>query len=77
MDNREPHSEDRPDVVQPNGRLFFPTVDWARTAVIREVDYGLVVPRFAPSARAWLLGRDLVSESPAVAALDDCDDYDR
>jgi hypothetical protein len=59
-----------------NGRLLLVAADWARRAVTREIDYRLFVPRFAPSERAWLLGRDLVSASQAAAAAADCDGDD-
>lgn len=51
-----------------NDRLFIPATQFNRIAVTREINDGLLAPRFAPSQRAWVLSGVLVSVSPAVNA---------
>jgi len=38
-----------------NTRLFLPPTAFNRFAVTREINDGLLAPRFAPSQRAWVL----------------------
>ena len=38
-----------------NCRLFLPATEFNRFAVTREINDGLLAPRFAPSQRAWVL----------------------
>ena len=38
-----------------NTRLFLPPTVFNRFAVTREINDGLLAPRFAPSQRAWVL----------------------
>jgi hypothetical protein len=40
---------------QSNERLYLAPKDWNRIAVTRELDDGLLAPRFAPTARAYVL----------------------
>jgi len=51
-----------------NERLFIPATEYDRIAVTREIDDGLLAPRFAPSQRAWVLTGRLVPVSPSVDA---------
>src|SRR5205823_8329374 len=43
-----------------NARLFLPATAFNRFAVTREINDGLLAPRFAPSQRAWILTGFLV-----------------
>ena len=43
------------DGFQDNTRLFLPATAFDRFAVTREINDGLLAPRFAPSQRAWIL----------------------
>jgi hypothetical protein len=60
-----------------NTRLFLPATSYGRFAVTREINDGLLAPRFAPSQRAWVLTGSLVRVSPAVAASEGRDSDDR
>jgi hypothetical protein len=60
--------EDESDGGQSNDRLFIPATQFNRFAVTRELNDGLLAPRFAPSQRAWVLRGSLTRVSPAVAA---------
>src|SRR5229473_8557474 len=51
-----------------NERLFIPATQFDRFAVTREINDGLLAPRFAPSQKAWVLSGSLVPVSPAVRA---------
>src|SRR6266446_5063086 len=51
-----------------NTRLFLPATAFNRFAVTREINDGLLAPRFAPSQRAWILTGTRVPVSPAVPA---------
>ena len=51
-----------------NERLFLPLTAFNRFAVTREINDGLLAPRFAPSQRAWLLSGFRVAVTPAVPA---------
>ena len=53
---------------QSNDRLFIPATQFNRLAVTREINDGLLAPRFAPSQRAWVLSVNLVPVSPTVNA---------
>jgi hypothetical protein len=48
--------------------LFLSPTEFNRFAVSREINDGLLAPRFAPSQRAWVLTGSLVLVKPAVAA---------
>jgi hypothetical protein len=65
------------DGFKDNSRLFLPATAFNRFAVTREINDGLLAPRFAPSQRAWLLQGTLVSVSPAVPASTGRDGDDR
>jgi hypothetical protein len=60
--------EDQSDGGQSNDRLFLPATQFNRFAVTREINDGLLAPRFAPSQRAWVLSGSLTPVSPAVDA---------
>ncbi len=60
--------EDFSDGGQSNDRLFLPATKFNRFAVTREINDGLLAPRFAPSQRAWVLTGSLNLVTPAVAA---------
>jgi hypothetical protein len=63
----EADEEDESDGL-PNERLFIPAPQYKRFAVTREINDGLLAPRFAPSQRAWVLSGFLTQVSPAVDA---------
>jgi hypothetical protein len=52
----------------PNTRLFLPATAFDRFAVTREINDGMLAPRFAPSQRGFVLMGNLVPASPAVTA---------
>jgi hypothetical protein len=60
--------EDSSDGGQSNDRLYIAATKFNRFAVTREINDGLLAPRFAPSQRAWVLSGSLTLVSPAVAA---------
>jgi hypothetical protein len=60
--------EDTSDGGQSNDRLYIPATQFNRFAVTREINDGLLAPRFAPSQRAWVLTGALTLVSPAVDA---------
>jgi hypothetical protein len=60
-----------------NTRLFLPATAFNRFAVTREINDGLLAPRFAPSQRAWVLTGTRVPVSPAVPASAGRDSDDR
>jgi hypothetical protein len=60
-----------------NERLFIPATEFNRFAVTREINDGLLAPRFAPSQKAWVLSGVLVPVSPAVPASAGHDSDDR
>jgi hypothetical protein len=60
-----------------NERLFLPATAYNRFAVTREINDGLLAPRFAPSQRAWVLAGSLASVNPAVPASEGRDADDR
>jgi len=60
-----------------NERLFLPPTVFNRFAVTREINDGLLAPRFAPSQRAWVLTGVRVPVSPAVDASTGRDADDR
>jgi hypothetical protein len=60
-----------------NARLFLPATAFNRFAVSREINDGLLAPRFAPSQRAWVLSGFRVGVSPAVPASAGRDSDDR
>jgi hypothetical protein len=60
-----------------NERLFLPPTVFNRFAVTREINDGLLAPRFAPSQRAWVLTGGRVPVSPTVDASTGRDADDR
>ncbi|HYQ92229.1 MAG TPA: hypothetical protein VES89_09210, partial [Candidatus Competibacteraceae bacterium] len=60
-----------------NARLFIPATQFNRFAVTREINDGLLAPRFAPSQKAWVVSGTLVTVSPSVPASEDEDGDDR
>jgi hypothetical protein len=60
-----------------NSRLYLPPTAFNRFAVTREINDGLLAPRFAPSQRAWVLSGVRVPVSPAVDASTGRDADDR
>lgn len=60
-----------------NRRLYLPATAFNRFAVTREINDGLLAPRFAPSQRAWVLHGLRVAVDPAVPASAGRDGDDR
>jgi hypothetical protein len=60
-----------------NTRLFLPATAFNRFAVTREINDGLLAPRFAPSQRAWVLTGAQATVDPAVPASQGRDSDDR
>jgi len=60
-----------------NTRLFIPATLFNRFAVTREINDGLLAPRFAPSQKAWVMSGVLVKVNPAVPASEGEDSDDR
>jgi hypothetical protein len=53
---------------QPNTRLYLPPSAFNRFAVTREINDGLLAPRFAPSERAYVLSGFATPVDPSVSA---------
>jgi hypothetical protein len=60
-----------------NFRLYLSPTDFNRFAVTREINDGLLAPRFAPSQRAWVLTGFRVAVTPAIPASEGRDSDDR
>jgi hypothetical protein len=60
-----------------NERLFLPPTVYNRFAVTREINDGLLAPRFAPSQRAYVLSGTIGVVKPAVPASINRDGDDR
>ena len=60
-----------------NSRLYLPATSFHRFAVTREINDGLLAPRFAPSQKAWVLSGTLVPVSPTAPASAGRDSDDR
>jgi hypothetical protein len=60
-----------------NFRLYLSPTTFDRFAVTREINDGLLAPRFAPSQRAWLLTGFRVAVTPSVDASAGRDSDDR
>ena len=60
-----------------NSRLYLPPTAFNRFAVTREINDGLLAPRFAPSQRAWVLSGFRVPVNPTVPASAGRDADDR
>jgi hypothetical protein len=65
------------DGFEDNARLFLSATSYDRFAVTREINDGLLAPRFAPSQKAWVLSGFAQHVSPAVAASAGRDSDDR
>ncbi|GAA1787271.1 hypothetical protein HC028_24880 [Planosporangium flavigriseum] len=53
-----------------NRRLFLPATEFNRIAVTREINDGLMQPRFASTTRAWLLSGTLVTvQNPVDSSI--------
>ena len=65
------------DGFEDNSRLFLPATSYDRFAVTRELNDGILAPRFAPSQRAWVLTGALKSVTPTVPASAGRDGDDR
>jgi len=72
----EADAEDESDGLS-NDRLYLPPGSYDRFAVTREINDGLLGPRFAPSQRAYVLSGSLVRVSPSVPASVGRDGDDR
>jgi hypothetical protein len=62
---------------QSNERLLLPATAFNRFAVTREINDGLLAPRFAPSQRAYVLSGTLKRVTPSVPASVNRDGDDR
>jgi hypothetical protein len=60
-----------------NERLYLPPTVFNRFAVTREINDGMLAPRFSPSQRAWVLTGKLVKVDPGVPASTGRDADDR
>ena len=60
-----------------NSRLFIPATAYNRIAITREINDGMLAPRFAPSQRGWILTGSLVPVSPSAPASAGRDADDR
>lgn len=60
-----------------NHRLFLSPLSFNRFAITREINDGLLAPRFSPSQRAWVLSGTLVKVDPPVPASAGRDADDR
>jgi len=60
-----------------NSRLFVPATEFDRFAITREINDGLLAPRFAPSQKAWVMSGSIVRVNPAVPASEGRDSDDR
>jgi hypothetical protein len=65
------------DGFQDNFRLYLAATSFNRFAVSREINDGLLAPRFAPSQRAWVLSGFRVAVTPSVPASAGRDSDDR
>jgi len=72
----EADAEDESDGLS-NDRLYLSPTTFDRFAVTREINDGLLAPRFAPSQRAYVLSGQIVRVSPAVPASVSRDGDDR
>jgi len=61
----------------PNMRLYLPATVFDRFAVTREINDGLLAPRFAPGQRGYVLGGLLHRVDPAVPASEGRDSDNR
>ena len=57
--------------------IYLPARSYRRFAVTREINDGLLAPRFAPSTRGWVLSGTQVTGFPVIAASESEDSDDR
>lgn len=60
-----------------NARLFLPATTFNRFSVTREINDGILAPRFSPNQRAWVQSGTRVRVTPAVPASAARDGDDR
>jgi hypothetical protein len=60
--------EETSDGGQSNDRLYLPATQFNRFEVTREINDGMLAPRFAPSDRAVVLSGTIVAVNPSVRA---------
>jgi hypothetical protein len=60
-----------------NSCIYLPARSYNRFAVTREINDGLLAPRFAPSTRGWVLSGNIVTGFPVVEASEGEDSDDR
>jgi hypothetical protein len=60
-----------------NTCIFLPARSFDRFAVTREINDGLLAPRFSPSTRGWVLSGNIVTGFPVIAASEGEDADDR
>jgi hypothetical protein len=60
-----------------NARLYLPATAFSRFAVTREINDGLLAPRFSPSQRGWMMSGTLTQVNPALPASTGRDGDDR
>lgn len=60
-----------------NERLYLSATSFNRFAVTREINDGILAPRFAPSQRAYVLSGSVAAVAPSVPASQARDDDDR
>jgi hypothetical protein len=65
------------DGFEDNARLFLPATSYDRFAVTREINDGMLAPRFANSQRAWVLTGFASAVNPGVPASTGRDSDDR
>ena len=65
------------DGFEDNARLFLPATSYDRFAVTREINDGMLAPRFANSQRAWVLTGFATAVIPTVPASTERDSDDR
>jgi len=65
------------DGFEDNARLFLPATSYDRFAVTREINDGMLAPRFANSQRAWVLTGFASAVNPVVHASTERDSDDR
>jgi hypothetical protein len=73
----EADEEGTSDGGQSNERLYLPATKFNRIAVSREINDGLLAPRFAPSQRAWVMTGSVEHVDPSVPASIGRDGDDR
>jgi len=76
IDTANPNCPPNADGVQDNTCIFLLPKTYNRFAVTREINDGLLAPRFAPSTRGWVLSGNVVNNfTPfGASAGEDADD---